>query len=170
MAIETKPSVPAKATEQPLRRRDPFELMNELREDMARLWREGWPAAVWGRNWPSRRPATTAAPWAPTMDVYENEGALMVKAELPGVKKNDVDVSLDRGDLVIRGERKEEHEVKDEDYHRMERSYGSFYRRLPLGFEVKPEQIKANFSDGVLQVRIPMPAEERPQPQRINVA
>jgi HSP20 family protein len=105
--------------------------------------------------------------WRPSVDVYEKDGNLVIKAELPGMKKEDIEVALDQGDLVIRGERKAESEVKEENYYRIERNYGSFYRRIPLPFEVKPDQITASYNDGVLEVRIPKPAQERPQPQRI---
>jgi HSP20 family protein len=93
----------------------------------------------------------------------------VVKAEVPEVKKEDIDVALEGGDLVIRGERKAEQEVKEEDYYRMERSYGSFYRRIPLGFEVKSEQVQAKYTDGVLEVSIPKPAETALQAQKIKV-
>jgi HSP20 family protein len=106
----------------------------------------------------------------PSTDVYEKDGNLVVKAELPGMKKEDIEVTLDQGDLVIRGERKAESEVTEEDYYRLERSYGSFYRRLPLGFHVTAEQIAASYHDGVLEVRIPKPKQEQPQAKKIPVA
>jgi HSP20 family protein len=170
MAVESKPSVPAKTPERQLDRWDPIEMLNELQAEMARRWGQGWPFGPWslGRRLAERAPLSTA--WAPRMDVYEQGGDLVVKAELPGVKKDDMEVTLDDGDLVIRGERKAEKEVKEESFYRMERSYGSFYRRLPLSFEVKPDQIKASCADGVLEIRIPKPAEQRPQPQKIKVS
>jgi HSP20 family protein len=85
------------------------------------------------------------------------------------VKKEDIEITLDQGDLVIRGERKAEHEVKEEQHYRMECSYGSFYRRIPLPSGVKADQIKATYNDGVLEVRIPTPAQEQPQEQKIPV-
>jgi HSP20 family protein len=104
------------------------------------------------------------------MDVYEQAGALVVKAELPGVKKEEIEITLEEGDLVLRGEHQAETEVKEEAFYRMERSYGSFYRRLPLAGDVKPEQITATLTDGVLEVRIPKPAEEaKTTPQKIAV-
>ena len=87
------------------------------------------------------------------MDIFEKDGALMVKAELPGVKKEEVTITLDDGDLVVRGERKAESEVKEEDYYRMERSYGSFYRRMPLPFEAKAEEIKEQLYAKALEER-----------------
>jgi HSP20 family protein len=135
----------------------------ELQDAIERAWRGGWPLLPWAAPRRPARPAELAFPWAPTVDVYEQDGDLVVKAELPGVEKGDIDVSLDRGDLVIRGERKAEKEVKEDNYYRMERSYGAFYRRIPLGFEIQPEQVSARFADGVLEIRVPKPAEPRPQ-------
>ena len=104
------------------------------------------------------------------MDVFEKNGHLIVKAELPGVNKEDVKVEMDDGDLVIDGERKAESEVREQDYYRMERTYGSFHRRLPIPLDVKPEQIKATYSDGVLEIQIPKPARTSPEPKKINVS
>jgi HSP20 family protein len=101
--------------------------------------------------------------------VYHQNGDLMVKAELPGVKKEDVEITLDHGDLVIRGARQEESEAKEDDYYRMERNYGSFYRRLPLPGEVMPEQVQANFADGVLTIRLPQVAAPPPEAKKIPI-
>jgi HSP20 family protein len=124
---------PAKAEERRLRLRDPFDLFEQVRDEMARLW--GQRPLI-----PTPTPMFRSAEgiWAPRIDVYEKNGQLLIKAELPGVKKEDVKIEMDEGDLVIRGERKAESEVKEEDYYRMERTYGSFHRRLPIPFEVKP--------------------------------
>lgn len=156
------PTAPAKAENGKLRRRDPFET---FQEEMARLWSQPWPFTSWPMmSWPSfRRPVQLpegTAMWTPRVDVFEKNGDLVVKAELPGAKKEDIEVTLDQGDLVIRGERKAESEVKEEDYYHMERSYGSFYRRLPLPFETTAEQIQATYSGGVLEVHIPKPRTE----------
>jgi HSP20 family protein len=164
MAEQTK--VPAKAEEQRARRWDPFEGLNDLQTEMARLWSQPWgfpPPAL-------RRLFEPDGRWAPSMDVFERDGSLIVKAELPGIKKEDIEITLDRGDLLIRGERKAEKEVKEENYYRMERSYGSFQRRLPIPFDVKPEQIQASCTDGVLEIRIPKPPAAQPQQQKIQVA
>jgi HSP20 family protein len=103
------------------------------------------------------------------MDVFEKNGKVHVKVELPGVNKDAVKVEMADGDLIIQGERRAEQEVREEDYYRMERTYGSFYRRLPIPFEVKAEQIKASFKDGVLEVEIPKPAKPTPAPTKIDV-
>jgi len=161
-----KTSVPAKPEERRVRRWDLFEGLNDLQTEMARMWSQPWgfrPPAL-------RRLFEPDGTWAPSMDVFERDGYLIVKAELPGIKKEDLEIHLDRGDLVIRGERKAEKEVKEENYYRMERSYGIFQRRLPIPFEVKPDQIEATFTDGVLEVRVPKPPEVQPKSQKIQVA
>jgi HSP20 family protein len=108
-----------------------------------------------------RRRAALRAAFKPKADIFEHAGMLVIKAVLPGVKKGDVEVTMDDGDLVISGERKAEPAIKDEDYYQGETMYGRFYRRLPLPAGVKLEQIKAAHQDGVLEIRVPMP--ERPK-------
>lgn len=107
--------------------------------------------------------------WMPTLDVYQEEGDLVLKADLPGMKKEDIRISLEEGALVLQGERKEETKTEKESFYLSERSYGSFYRRLPLTFKADFAKIVAQFKDGVLEVHIPMPAEEPPKAQEIPV-
>jgi HSP20 family protein len=141
------------------RRWDPFQMLETLQEEMDRFWRRPGPA--WSGALPSffRRAAGAGMTWTPRVDVYEKDNTLIVKAELPGLKKEDVQVELDDDGLIVRGETKTESEVKEENYYRMERSLGTFYRRLPLPFPVQADQIQASMIDGVLEVRIAKPAE-----------
>ncbi|GIW06517.1 MAG: Hsp20/alpha crystallin family protein [Dehalococcoidia bacterium] len=161
-----KSTVPVKRGDGSMARWEPFAMLERLQEEMERFFGQGFP-------WPiaplPRRPAPTQFVWAPRMDIFEQDGNLVIKADLPGLKKDDIEVTLDQGDLVIRGERKEEKEVKEENYYRSERSYGSFYRRLALPFDAKPEQVQAEYKDGVLEIRIPKPAESVPPPQKIAI-
>jgi HSP20 family protein len=163
-------TVPVKSGNRQIRRRDPFEMLEALQDEMARFWSQGWPFG--SLAFPRRMGQLFQPPdmWTPRVDVFEQDGDLVVKAELPGAKKEEIEVTLDRSDLVIRGERKAESEVKEESYYRMERSYGSFYRRLPLGFEAAAEHIKATFADGVLEIRVPKPAETPPEAKKITIA
>jgi HSP20 family protein len=108
-----------------------------------------------------RRRAALRAAFKPKADIFERDDMLVIKAELPGVKKGDVEITVDDGDLVISGERKVEPTIKDEDYYLGETMYGKFYRRLPLPAGAKLEQIKADHKDGLLEIRVPMP--ERPK-------
>ncbi len=156
MATET---LTPRTNRQTLRRWDPFE---QMRNEMNRLMNEPW-------GWIDR-PATMAMEaWAPRVDVFEKENLLMVEADLPGVKREEVDVLLEDGDLVLRGERKEMRETKEENYYRMERACGAFYRRIALPFEADAKAIKAHFEDGVLHVEIKRPAEARTHAHKITV-
>ena len=165
-----KTTLPMKRQDAAPQRWDPVELVEALQDEMDRFWR--WSGPGLPLAFPSllRRASRPAMAWAPRMDVYDKDNALIVKAEVPGLKKEDVQVELDDGDLVIRGERKAESETREEQYYRMERSVGSFYRRLPLPFEVQADQIQATMTDGVLEVRVNKPVELKPEPKKIPVA
>ena len=113
------------------------------------------------------RPEMTT--WIPKMDVFEKEGELVLKVDLPGVPKDNIKITVEEGFLVIAGERKEEKEVKEDNYYRFERELGAFYRRLPLDFEVDPNLIKATFKEGVLEVKVPILAKKGPEPKTIPI-
>lgn len=151
------------------RRWDPFTQLDALQDELQRIWGQTWPLMPRPLSGPLRRLSLAPSAWAPTMDLFEKNGALVVKAELPGVKKEDIEVKVEQGDLVIRGARTVESEVKEEEYYRMERSHGSFYRRIPLPFDVQAEQITADFTDGLLEVRVPRPKHEEPMAKKIEV-
>ena len=109
-------------------------------------------------------------PWAPRVDAYEKNGDFVIITDLPGVAKDDVGVTLQNGNLVVKGERKEESEVNEQDYYRCERFHGSFYRSVPLPFETDHAKVKATFNRGVLEVHVPVPKEqEKSEPQKIAV-
>jgi len=99
----------------------------------------------------------------PAVDVFEKEDRFVVKAELPGMKEDDIDVSVVGDTLSIKGEKKTETETKDEDYYRCERSYGSFYRSIPIPSNVDADKIEASFEDGVLEVALPKSAKVKPK-------
>jgi HSP20 family protein len=101
--------------------------------------------------------------WMPAVDVFEKEDRFVVKAELPGMKEDDIDVSVVGDTLSIKGEKKTEAEIKDEDYYRCERSYGSFYRSIPIPSNVDANKIEASFEDGVLEVTLPKSAKVKPK-------
>jgi HSP20 family protein len=108
-----------------------------------------------------RRRAALRAAFKPKADIFEHDDTLVIKTDLPGVKKGDVEISVDDGDLVISGQRKAESTIKDEDYYLGETMYGKFYRRLPLPAGATLEQIKADHKDGMLEIHVPLP--ERPK-------
>ncbi len=95
--------------------------------------------------------------WSPQIEVSEREGNLVVCADLPGLKKEDVEVNINDNALTIRGERRQDNEENREGFYRSERSYGSFFRSIPLPEGVNAEQATASFRDGVLEVSVPMP-------------
>ena len=97
----------------------------------------------------------------PLVDLYEKENEVVVKVELPGIKPEEVEVSLDNNLLTIRGEKKKENEVKKRNYYRLERSYGAFQRIVELPVNVKGESAKANYKDGVLEIELPKAEENR---------
>lgn len=99
----------------------------------------------------------------PALDVFEKEDKFVVKAELPGMKEDDIDVSVVGDTLSIKGEKKTETEVKEEDYYRCERSYGTFYRSIPIPSNVDANKIEASFDDGVLEVALPKSAKVKPK-------
>jgi HSP20 family protein len=148
-----------------LGRWNPFALLDDLQDEFARLWGRPFGPSM-------TRPGRLLAQLplgAPRLDVYEQDGHLVIKADVPGVKKEDLQVELEDGDLVIQGETRAENEVQEDQYYRMERRVGRFYRRVPLPFDVKPEDIQATVNDGVLEVRIRKPAESKSPPKRIPV-
>ena len=106
-------------------------------------------------------PSTQLEPWTPTVDVQQCNGDLVVTAELPGLKKEDVKVELTDDSLVIQGERKQELKEDHEGFHSVERSYGQFYRSIPLPEGARTDQAKAELTDGVLKVSVPVPAAKK---------
>ena len=101
--------------------------------------------------------------WVPAIEVFEKEDKFLVKAELPGIKQEDIHVSAVGDTLTIKGERKAEKEVKEEDYYRCERSYGTFFRSIALPSHVDAEKIEASYEDGMLEVSLPKIPEVKPK-------
>ena len=165
MADNTR--LPVKQDKGELRRRDAFEIFNAMQAEMDRFWRD--PFRFGTLAFPFGRVTRSIADFVPRMDVYEQDKTIVIKTELPGLKKDDVQVELDDDALVIRGQSQAEKELNEDAYYRTERSSGSFYRRVPLPFEIQPEQIQASLADGVLEVRIPRPASSQTEPKRIPV-
>jgi HSP20 family protein len=132
---------------------DPIRELDSLQGDMNRLF---------DRFFEGRTPSGTARRWIPAMDLVETEDSLVLRGDLPGMTEDDVDIEIKDGVLTVSGERKAEHEDKGEGYHRVERAFGSFSRSLSLPQGIDPEKIEAKFDNGVLEVRIPKPAEAKP--------
>lgn len=122
------------------------------------------------------RSATTAnegvalSAWTPAVDIYEDENAFLIKVELPEVSREDVKVNLHDNTLSISGERRFENEEKRDGYHRVERSYGQFYRSFTLPPNINAEAIDAQFKDGVLRLTLPKKEEAKPKQITVNVS
>lgn len=105
----------------------------------------------------------------PVVDVYEEKDDIVVKAELPGMDKNDIEVAISDSELTLKGEKKKEEKVEEKGYYRCERSYGAFTRSVQLPKEVKAEKIKASFKNGILEVRLPKSEEAKAREIKIKV-
>jgi len=106
--------------------------------------------------------------WMPSVNIRETEQAFFVEAELPGLTKKDIDITLENNILKLSGERRFEKDTKEESYHRVERSYGSFLRTFSLPSQVNAESVKASFKDGVLTIEVPKAEEAKPRKIAIN--
>ena len=165
-------AITKKKTEEPesLAPRTRFETMSRLEEDMERMFHEFWRRPLFSlwepeRWWPSRALAVQT----PVVDVFEEKDEVVVKAEVPGLSKEDLDVTLTESTLTIKGEKKKEEELRDKDYHRIERSYGSFARSLELPAEVKTDQAKASFKNGILEIRLPKTEEHKKKTATVKI-
>ena len=147
--------------------RDPFRLLRQMTSELDKVFDEPF--------WRSFRrpfqpvPASGGITWSPEIDVFEKGNRLVTKVDLPGMKKEDVKVEITDGHLAIAGERKSETEEKNDAFYRCEREYGSFYRAVPLPDGVKLEDVKATFSDGVLEVSVPLPAKPEAKVRKVEI-
>jgi HSP20 family protein len=130
---------------------DPFNELRTMQSDMDRLFNRFLGTE---RAWEGEHLDL----WLPSLESYTKEGKLFIKAELPGIDAKDLDVSITERELVIKGERKAEKDEKEKDYTCREISYGSFERRFLLPEGVKSEELKAKFTNGVLEITVPVPA------------
>jgi HSP20 family protein len=132
---------------------DPIRELDSLQGDMNRLF---------DRFFEGRAANGTGRRWIPAMDLVETNDHLLLRGDLPGMTEDDIDVEIKDSILTVSGERKAETEEKGEGYHRVERAFGSFSRSLSLPQGVETDKVEANFDKGVLEVRIPKPAEAKP--------
>jgi len=133
---------------------DPFRDLVTLREKMNRLFEDYYPARTEEKD-------MVASTWAPSVDIFETENELVLKAELPGIKEDDIEIKLEDNTLTIKGDRKFEKETKEENYHRIERSYGSFLRSFTLPAYIEQEKIEAEHENGVLKISMPKKLESK---------
>ena len=139
---------------------DPFRGLTSLQDQVNRLFDQSF----------TRTGESDLATWAPAVDIYETEGELVVKADLPDVPEKDIDVRVENNTLTIRGERKFEKSVNEENYLRVERTYGSFTRSFSLPNTINAEGIRAEYHNGVLTVHMPKREESKPKQIKIGVS
>jgi HSP20 family protein len=113
--------------------------------------------------------ALSASSFVPPVDIYEDEHRIVLKLEVPGMKQDDLDIQLENNTLTVRGERKLEKEEKEENFHRIERRYGSFYRAFTIPSTVNPDSVKADYDAGVLRVQLEKRAEAKPKQIKVQV-
>jgi HSP20 family protein len=130
-------------------RMNPFQLMRHFSDEMDRMWT--------GYGMGRERRGDDNSSWRPAIDIREHDGQLQVHAELPGVNEKDVKVAIDNDTLIIQGERKREEEKEERGWYRSERSYGSFYRAIPLPQGAEADKANASFNNGVLEITMPVP-------------
>jgi len=143
-----------------IRNWSPFDQLSNLREEINHLFQT--PFADLGRS------SRFLNAWAPTLDMYENKDAFTIRAEIPGVKKEDIDVSVQNGVLSISGERKGSERKEAENY-RTERFFGRFTRSITLPAPVNADKVKASYKDGVLSIHLPKTEEAKPKQIEVNI-
>jgi HSP20 family protein len=139
---------------------DPFRDIVTLRERMNRMFED-----IVTQKGEEKDIVSSA--WAPAVDIYETESELVLQAEIPGINEKDIEISIEDNTLTLKGERKFEKETKEENYHRIERSYGSFFRSFTLPPYVDPEKVEAEHESGILKVRMPKKPELKPRKIKI---
>ena len=139
-----------------------FSIMQDRLNRMNRLFRESY-----SHEGPEEALTTTS--FAPPVDIYEDEHNIILKIDVPGIDEKDIDVSVQNNTLTVHGERKVEKEEKEENFRRVERHYGSFTRSFTLSSSVDPQQVSADYNQGVLKIRLAKKAEAKPKQIKVNV-
>jgi HSP20 family protein len=145
----------------------PFTELSRMEREAERMFGDFFRRPFWGLNWPDRFREIGIR--EPAIEIYEEKDDVVVKAEIPGMKKEELDINISDTLLTIKGEKKQEEEVKKKGYYYSERSYGSFVRTIDLPKEVKADKAYANFKDGVLEVRLPKTEEAKRKEVKIKV-
>lgn len=139
---------------------NPLKELRSMQDQMNRLLNISWNSALSGED-------TREGIWQPTVDIYETEDSIVIKAEVPDVDQKDIDVRIENNTLTLRGERKHKNDVKKENYHRIERYFGSFQRSFNLPATVDQEKVIATCDKGVLSIILPK--KEETKPKQINI-
>jgi HSP20 family protein len=143
---------------------DPFRDLAVLQDRMNRLFNDTYQ--VRGRE----DEMLSRGTWTPPVDIYERDGSLVLKAELPDLRREDIDVTVENNTLTIRGERKLDSEIKEESFHRIERAYGTFARTFTLPATVDAGKIAAEYRNGILTIALPFREEAKPRTINVEVA
>ncbi len=146
----------------------PMKEIEEMRRDMERLFEEFFEPVrrrrrYWGRT-------TEEGVIVPNIELYDRKGEIVVRAEIPGVDKKDIDLTITENALTIKGEVKRQEEVKEEDFYAAEIRYGSFSRTIPLPVEVDSEQARATYKNGILEIVLPKKEEAKPKEIKVEVS
>ena len=136
---------------------NPWREMNTFQNRIDRLFDDPFLRADWLAN------EESFGMWHPTVDMYEKDESFVIKAELPGLEKDDISIDLKDRVLTLKGERKYDNEVKEDNYYRRERSYGKFQRAFTLQDDVDPDHVKGDFKNGVLKIVVPKPEKQKPK-------
>ena len=143
---------------------DPFRRVAGLQDQINRLFEDSLT-----RSGESEEDLTECA-WRPPVDIYETDEAIVLKAELPGISKEDISIEVKDNLLTIKGERNTDMEITQDRYYRQERCFGTFHRSFTLRDTIKPETIRAKYKEGVLAVKIPKPEQEQPKQMKIDIS
>lgn len=147
----------------PIVRWDPFRRMAALQDQINRLFDDSFDGPD------SRDEDLAACAWRPVVDIFETGHGVVLKAELPGISKENVSIEVKDNILTIKGERLSDQDIGKEKYFRKERCFGSFYRSFTMQGAIDPEKIKATFKDGILEMEIPRPEEETPKQIKVDI-
>jgi HSP20 family protein len=139
---------------------DPFRDLVTLRERMNRLFEDAFTSRGEEKD-------LVASNWSPSVDIYETENEIILTAEVPGVDEKNIEIKLEDNTLSLKGERNFEKETKEENYHRIERAYGSFYRSFTLPGNIDQDNIKAENENGILRITMPKKSELKPKKVKI---
>ena len=140
---------------------DPFREMTTLQDRMNRLFNDQFGAMT--------RDESLTGSFVPPVDVYEDENTIQVRLEVPGIDEKDIDIRMENNVLTVRGERKFEKDEKEENFHRVERRYGSFTRSFTLPSTVNSDDVQADYDKGVLTIRLAKRAEAKPKQIKVNL-
>ncbi|HXZ78595.1 MAG TPA: Hsp20/alpha crystallin family protein [Terriglobales bacterium] len=138
---------------------DPFRELSSLQERVNRLFQETG----------GRQESLTTGSFVPAVDIYEDDHNIKLKMEVPGIDQKDLDIQVENNTLTVKGQRKFEKEEKEENFHRIERHYGSFYRSFALPNAVDTDKVSADYQNGVLNIVLPKRAEATPKQVKVNV-